>query len=170
MKASIEDSTFDSEVLSALRRIIRAIDIHSRRLSKEFGLTGPQLLLLNEVVGEGRALLGTLAKKAHLSQATVTIIVDKLEGRGLVTRTCDTVDKRRVWVGLTEQGRKVLSGGPKLLQSTFLQNFNGLGREEQQSILSALQSVACMMDAQDLPVMPLLDVGPLKEPESPEGK
>ncbi|MDX1268522.1 MAG: MarR family transcriptional regulator, partial [Oceanisphaera sp.] len=34
------------EVLVALRQIIRAIDLHSRQLSKASGLTGPQLLLL----------------------------------------------------------------------------------------------------------------------------
>lgn len=34
------------EVLVALRQIIRAIDMHSKRLIKEAGLTSPQLLLL----------------------------------------------------------------------------------------------------------------------------
>jgi hypothetical protein len=33
-------------VLIALRQIIRAIDMHSKRLIKEAGLTSPQLLLL----------------------------------------------------------------------------------------------------------------------------
>lgn len=169
MKAPYEDSTINHEVLIALRRIIRGIDIHSRHLSKEFGLTGPQLLLLNEVAETGRETLGTLAKKAHLSQATVTIIIDRLEGRELVRRTRDTIDKRRVWVTLTEKGKGVLSGGPKLLQNTFLENFSSLDKEEQQSILSALQSVARMMDAQHLPAVPLLDVGQIKEPTAPEG-
>jgi len=34
------------EVLVALRRIIRATDLHSRQLSKIAGLTAPQLLIL----------------------------------------------------------------------------------------------------------------------------
>ena len=34
------------EVLVALRRIIRATDLHSRQLSKVSGLTSPQLLIL----------------------------------------------------------------------------------------------------------------------------
>ena len=37
------------EVLVALRQIIRAIDMHSRRLIKEAGLTSPQLLLLKGI-------------------------------------------------------------------------------------------------------------------------
>ena len=37
------------EVLIALRQIIRAIDMHSKRLIKEAGLTSPQLLLLKGI-------------------------------------------------------------------------------------------------------------------------
>ena len=37
------------EVLVALRQIIRAIDMHSKRLIKEAGLTSPQLLLLKGI-------------------------------------------------------------------------------------------------------------------------
>lgn len=167
MSTREEDSTLSHEVLIALRRIIRAIDIHSRRLSKDFGLTGPQLLLLNEMAADGRMLIGELAKKAHLSQATVTIIVDRLEDRVLVNRERDERDKRRVWVSLTGNGKKVLAEGPRLLQDTFLANFGSLEVEERQSILAALQSTARMMDAGDLPVMPILAVEPLPGPEKP---
>jgi len=170
VKAFQEEGEVSREVLVALRRIIRAIDIHSRRLSKEFGLTGPQLLLLNEIDAAGQMLVGTLAKKAHLSQATVTTVIDRLEARKLVTRRRDADDKRRVWVTLTPEGVEILLAEPKLLQDTFLDNLRALETEEQQSILSSLQSVARMMDAEDLPVMPVLAVGPIAEPEETEDK
>lgn len=152
-------------MLIALRRIIRAIDIHSRSLTKRFGLTGPQLLLLNEMRDTDRMSIGTLADRAHLSQATVTTVVDRLEDRLFVKRARDANDKRRVWVSLTEKGRVVLAAEPQLLQEDFLQRFNALSKEEQDSILEALRSVARMMDAHDLPVAPILDVSPLPEPE-----
>lgn len=152
-------------VLIALRRITRAIDIHSRALTKRYGLTGPQLLLLNETAAAGRILVGALAGRMHLSQATVTNIVDRLEERGYLTRARDSVDKRRVWVSTTEKAKKALSTGPTLLQNAFLERFNALSEEDQQSILVALQSVARMMDAEELPVVPILDTAPLKGPE-----
>lgn len=170
VKAFQEEGEVSREVLIALRRIIRAIDIHSRRLSKQYGLTGPQLLLLNEIEATGEMLVGTLAKKAHLSQATVTTVVDRLEKRTLVVRRRDNVDKRRVWVALTDAGREILSGEPTLLQDTFLENLRSLRTEEQQSILSSLQSVARMMDAEDIPVMPVLAVGPIAEPDGADEK
>jgi len=162
--------TLSHEVLIALRRIIRAVDIHSRRLSRDFGLTGPQLLILNETATADRVLIGTLAKNVHLSQATVTIIVDRLEEHLLVKRERDSRDKRRVWVSLTDKGKQVLAGGPHLLQDTFLDNLGNLNSEEQQSILSALQTVARMMDAENLPVAPILGLEPLPEATSLEEK
>ncbi len=42
-----EDSS--QEVLSALRRIIRATDMHSKRLAREVGLTTPQTVVLQAV-------------------------------------------------------------------------------------------------------------------------
>jgi len=37
------------ELLIALRKVIRAIDLHSKHLSKTSGLTSPQLLILLEI-------------------------------------------------------------------------------------------------------------------------
>lgn len=152
-------------MLIALRRIIRAIDIHSRCLTKRYGLTGPQLLLLNEMRTVGRVSVGALAQTAHLSQATVTNIVARLEDHSLVTRSRDVADRRRVWVSLTEKGRQILAAGPQLLQDAFLERFDALRKEEQHTILEALRAVARMMDAEDLSAAPILDVAPIPEPE-----
>src|SRR3546814_14643081 len=37
------------DVLTALRRIIRATDLHSKQLAREVGLTTPQAVLLQEI-------------------------------------------------------------------------------------------------------------------------
>jgi hypothetical protein len=37
-----------SEVVTTLRQIIRVIDLHSKKLIKDFGITGPQLIVLKE--------------------------------------------------------------------------------------------------------------------------
>ncbi|WP_218188142.1 hypothetical protein [Desulfosarcina cetonica] len=46
------------DVLIALRRLIRAIDLHSRYLSKHFGLTGPQLIILRDWYDPVKCLRG----------------------------------------------------------------------------------------------------------------
>ena len=84
------------EVLIALRRVIRATDLHSKYLAKTTGLTAPQILLLQTLRDKGQVTIGELAQEMSLSQATVTTILDRLEKRGLVYRQRSQTDKRKV--------------------------------------------------------------------------
>ncbi len=138
-------------VLSTLRQIIRAIDIHSRTLSKQFGLTGPQLIVISEIGQYGPMTIGDLARRISLSQATVTTILDRLELKELALRTRDKIDKRRVYVDITDKARKILENHPNFLQEAFVRRFNALEEWEQTLILSSIQRIAAMMNTEELP-------------------
>ena len=114
------------DVLVALRRVIRATDLHSKRLSKHAGLTGPQLLIMRTIRDLGEVTIGTIAEKVSLSQATVTTILDRLEHRKLVYRVRSTQDKRKVHAHLTEEGADLLARAPNPLQEDFIQKFQSL--------------------------------------------
>lgn len=146
------------DVLTALRRVIRATDLHSKHLEKTAGLTAPQLLLLR-LLRDGELTSGSLARQMSLSQATVTTIIDRLERRELVRRRRSESDRRRVYAALTATGRQALEGAPRPLQEHFVRRFLELHEWEQSMILSALQRVALMMDAEALDAAPLLDIG-----------
>ena len=155
------------QVLTSLRRVIRATDLHSRRLAKTSGLTAPQILLLQAIRKLEDSTSGRLAAEVNLSQATVTNILDRLEKRGLVTRERSTIDKRKVHVHLTPHGDEVLRDAPTPLQEQFAQQFGDLEEWEQTMILSSLQRVAHMMDAAHIDASPVLDVGTLdRAPEA----
>ena len=152
------------EVLTSLRRVIRATDLHSRQLAKISGLTAPQILLLQAIRKLEGATIGDLAKEVSLSQATVTSILDRLEKRDLVQRERSSVDKRKVHACLTEQGAESLRDAPMPLQDQFARQFNDLQEWEQTSIIASLQRVAYMMDAEHIDASPVLDVGTLDRP------
>lgn len=158
-----EDSALSrsDEVLVSLRRIIRATDLHSRYLAKTTGLTTPQMLLLRCIRDKGELTIGELANQVSLSQATVTTILDRLERRKLVYRRRSERDKRKVHAFLTDEGRDVLKTSPVPLQERFAQQFSSLQDWEQTMILSALQRVSTLMDAQHIDASPVLDVGAL---------
>lgn len=147
-------------VLVSLRRIIRAVDCHSRALAQKHGLTGPQLVVLGELASAGETRVGELARKISLSHATVSGVLDRLEKRGLVRRTRGGSDRRSVTVALTEAGRAAHGKAPPLLQEDFLAKFGKLNEGEQTQILSALQLVASMMAADKLDATPILVSGP----------
>jgi len=149
------------QVLISLRRVIRATDLHSKQLVKTSGLTSPQLLLLQAIRDNGDVTIGELAKKISLSQATVTTILDRLEKRELVNRVRSTTDKRKVHAYLTEKSTEILKEAPVPLQEQFAKQFNDLEIWEQTMIISSLQRIAQMMDAEDIDASPVLDIGAL---------
>ncbi|MDA3951180.1 MAG: MarR family transcriptional regulator [Spirochaeta sp.] len=138
-------------VLSTLRQIIRAIDIHSRQLSKQYGLTGPQLIVISEIGQSGTMTIGELARRISLSQATVTTILDRLELKELAERTRDKQDKRRVYVDITDKARNILETHPNFLQEAFVRRFNALEEWEKTLILSSIQRISAMMNTAELP-------------------
>lgn len=147
------------DVLVSLRRIIRANDLHSRKLGKETGLTTPQLVVMLAIVESDEPTVSEISKRVSLSQATVTNILNRLEGQELVRRQRSEQDKRRVNLEVTAKGRKLLAGAPQPLQEGFIARFNQLQDWEQYLIVSSLARIASMMDADDLDAAPLLAPG-----------
>lgn len=113
----------EEQVLISLRQIIRATDIYSRQLSKEVGLTAPQLLILQAIRGLGAVSISKLSEEISLSQATVTNIIDRLESRGIVARHRSTQDRRVVHTTLTEEGTTKVLDAPTPIQDTFSKRF-----------------------------------------------
>lgn len=82
-------------MLTAIRRVIRAVDLHSRHLAQSHELTGPQALLLRELAVAGEFAPSDLARRISLSQATITDIVKRLERRKLLSKLQNQNDRRR---------------------------------------------------------------------------
>lgn len=136
----------EAAILSSLRRISRAIDIHSRRLVKEHLLTTPQLICLRALSAGGPMMPSELAREISLSQATVTGILDRLSERRLVSRRRNPRDKRCVVVRVTDRGREALAAAPSPLQGGFAQTFAMLDVGQRERIAAVLAEVASRME------------------------
>lgn len=157
------------EVIRTIRRIIRAIDLQSKRLVKNYGLTGPQLLIIKKLQSWGGMTVSELAREINVSQSTVTSILDRLERYGYVLRSRSETDRRRVIVNISERGKAVLAENPSLLHDSFLSRFEKLSDWEQTALLSSLQRVASMMDAPELEEPPVLISGTFEDSGGVEG-
>ncbi|MEH0664734.1 MarR family transcriptional regulator [Vibrio scophthalmi] len=153
------------EVLVSLRQIMRAIDLHSKKLSKESGLTGPQLILMRSIRELGEVTIRELSNHTNMSQATATTILDRLERNDLVKRVRSVQDKRKVHAHLTDKGRQVLSEAPMPLQQSFINKFQKLEEWEQSLLLSSVQRISAMMNAEDIEAAPVLELGSIIKPE-----
>ncbi|WOI39334.1 MarR family transcriptional regulator [Alteromonas sp. CI.11.F.A3] len=156
----------EEELLVALRRVIRAVDLRSKQLSKHVGLTGPQLLVMQNIQEKPGIMVREIAENINLSPATITNILDRLEGRDLATRIRSTQDKRKVGVFLTEKGKVAVIDAPRPLQEHFVERFSQLKEWEQSQMVATVQRIASMMDAEDIDASPFLELGSISEKPS----
>jgi DNA-binding MarR family transcriptional regulator len=139
-----ESDRMAQEILRALRRITRSMDISSRRLMSARGLSIPQLLCLQHLREFGPLTSGALAKAMALSPPTITGILDRLELRGLLNRERRPEDKRRVLVGLTPAGRNLANAAPSSLEKQLGRALSGLSRSERAAIHEAIAQLERM--------------------------
>jgi DNA-binding MarR family transcriptional regulator len=76
------------------------------------GLTVRMLEVLRHLAGSGPLTVGEQAAHLGIGRATATELIDRLEAKGLVERMRDDRDHRRVFVWLTEEGKRRIAGLP----------------------------------------------------------
>jgi DNA-binding MarR family transcriptional regulator len=157
-----ESSEVEDHIVASIRRIIRAIDLQSRRLQDLHALTGPQLATLREARKLEEPTIGALARAVHLSQPTVSGIVNRLESSGLVVRRRSEGDRRTVVIDVTAAGQRILDDAPSLLQERFRAELARLEDWERHWMLAALERIATMMDAEGIDAAPFLETGPVE--------
>ena len=104
-----------------------------------------------------------------VSQATVTVLVDKLVTSGLVQRVPSEQDRRQINVLATTQGLNRLVDAPHALQQRFVCDFVELADWEQAQLVSSLERVADMLGAQNIDASPVLTSGDIRPKKKTDG-
>lgn len=136
------------QLILSLRQVNREVDLHSKQLNKQFGLTGPQLLVIKKIVELKGPMAKMVAQAVNLSPATVTTIIDRLEVNKLVQRKRSDYDKRRVELFVTDKGASLLLQVPQLLPAAFITQFQALELWEQNQLLSSVLRIVAMMESE----------------------
>lgn len=160
----VEQLSRSDTALVALRRILRATEMHSRNLARASGLTTAQLLALQAVGGTGRSTPKEMAAGLNVSQATMTALLDRLEEKHLVRRERSQTDRRQTNIWLTGAGREALDRAPDPLQDQFRAGFERLEDWEQAMIIAALEKIAALLNARGIDASPVLDLGDIRGP------
>ncbi|MBD5781281.1 MarR family transcriptional regulator [Pelagicoccus sp. NFK12] len=138
---------YDLRILSSLRRIVRSIDSHSRRLAAESGMTVPQLLCMLKLDELGPLTIKDLASEVFLSPSTTVGIVDRLVKSGALARERSVRDRRRVRITLTEKGRQMVASSPSPLQENLVDAIDKLPELERATIALSLEKIIECIDA-----------------------
>lgn len=140
------DNRYDLRILSSLRRIIREVELYSKKLSSQFSITGPQLVCLLAIGGHEKVTASAIAREIHLSPSTVVGVLDRLEDKCLIVRTRDRTDRRKIYISLTEKGRDLAQSAPSPLQDRLAESLSNLEDAEKHSIAQSLAKMADLME------------------------
>ena len=132
-----------------LRRITRAIDLNSKKLSSETSLTAPQVVSLIAVYHHGALTLAEIAEQVHLSSSTMVGIIDRLEAKNLVIRERSKTDRRQVLIRITDEGQKMAKKSPLPLQEELIKSLSKLPEAQQRNLAKALELLVKMLDFKD---------------------
>lgn len=141
-----KESEPSERILHSIRRITRAVDLYSKKLVVRFGITAPQLLVLDEIVAKGAMMVRTVAEEIHLSASTLVGIIDRLETKGLARRQRADTDRRKVMVVPTDAGRSLVARAPSALQGNLAEALAHLSVKEQETIAHSLEKVVDLME------------------------
>jgi len=95
------------DFMRMLWAVDHALQSTSKRMEASFGLTGPQRLVVRIVGRFPGIAAGRVADILHVHPSTLTGILKRLEGRGVLQRKPDARDARRALFMLTAKGRKL---------------------------------------------------------------
>jgi DNA-binding MarR family transcriptional regulator len=96
-------------------------------------------------------MVSDLARRMYLHPSTVIGILDRLETRGLVTRTRSKEDRRVVTVGLTRSGKGTIKRVPVVAQGLLLKGLEELSDHDLKVISEGLGLLVNILGAQRMP-------------------
>lgn len=149
------------QILINIRKIIRSVNLESKRIEKKHGISIPQLLCLyylNERP-DFQSAHKPIKDFLQLNASTVTGIISRLEKKGLVARLPKPEDKRIGLVYLTTKGVKLLENTPDPLHDRLSQRLQELSPPELKALDDAFELIIDFLDISELDAAPMITSG-----------
>ena len=146
------------EIIVSIRKIVRSLNLESKAIQKDFGLSITQLLCLGHLQNslDYRSTHKDLMELLSLNSSTVSGILNRLEKRGYIARLSNEFDKRSKLILLTASGIKLLEETPNVLHDRLAEKLSKLTLENKQMVQNSLNIVILAMDIIEMEASPLL--------------
>lgn len=129
-------------VFDALRWIFRELRIAQDPKGRATGLSAAQLFVLHVLKEQGALGIGALAQATATDPSSVSVVVRKLQQKGLVGKAPDTGDRRRREVVLTVAGARLAQAAPSPVQQGLLDRMGRLEAGDLRTLADLLEKVA----------------------------
>lgn len=150
-----------TDVLINIRKVIRSINLESKRIQKEYGISIPQYLCLNFLNSQEdyRATAKEIGMHLNLNASTVSGIISRLEKKGYLAKLPNQSDKRSAYIYLTAIGEKMVTSMPDLLHEKLTNKLKSLSNEDLVNLQEAMELLVSLMGVEDVDASPLITPG-----------
>jgi DNA-binding MarR family transcriptional regulator len=139
-----------ADIVQGLRRIVKALHLYSQEVRGAYGLTGPQLWALKTLHRSGRLSVGALANALAVHQSSISLVLRRLEQRGLIRRIRGAGDRRVVHVELTRRGAATVAGTPEPAQGRLLHALDRMPAAQLETLRQAVDQLVAAMEVRDV--------------------
>jgi DNA-binding MarR family transcriptional regulator len=144
MSASDAQTT---EVLVAIRRIVRMLRLADREAESAHGLSAAQLFVLHSLGAAPANSLAELAERTLTDQSSVSTVVARLVERGLVARRAAKDDRRRSELRVTPAGTRVIAASPRLPQTLIIEAVRAMPPAHRVELIRSLGRLSAAIGA-----------------------
>lgn len=121
-------------ILDSIRSIVRALRLSSSQSERQLGISAAQLFVLQKLNEHGPLSLNEVAEKTLTHQSSVSVVVQKLIKRALVSKRRSATDARRLELNLTPQGKRMLVHAPLSVPSQLIGSLELLKPHERETL------------------------------------
>jgi DNA-binding MarR family transcriptional regulator len=138
------------ELVGAVRKLVRAVYLDSYKMSRQFGLTGPQSMVLRVLLNNGPQSSAELSRRLYVTPSNITGIIDRLEKKQLASRLRQEGDRRVVKIELTDAGRELSRKLPDPIEKKFIAELADLEPEHIQLLAVAMKQILNLVDTEEV--------------------
>ena len=162
-----ENETVIKDIVGSIRKLVRTVYLDSQKMSRQFGLTGQQSVVLRLLLNNGSMSSADLSRLMYVTPSNMTGIIDRLEKKGLIERMRKEGDRRVTLILLTDTGKGLSKGLPDPFEKKFINQLADLEFDHVQLLAMAMNQILNLIDAEDIEAEPL-DISPESLAVGPE--
>lgn len=150
-----ENESVIKDIVGSIRKLVRAVYLDSQKMSRKFGLTGPQSVVLRLLLNKGSMSSADLSRLMYVTPSNMTGIIDRLEKKGFIERKRKEGDRRVTMIILTDTGKALSESIPDPIEKKFINQLADLENEHVQLLAMAMNQILNLVDIKGVEETPL---------------
>ncbi len=147
---SAENELIIKEIVGSIRQLYRSVYLDSSKMSRGFGLTGPQSGVLRTLSRHGPLSSVELSRKLFMTPSNMTGIIDRLEKKELANRIRKQGDRRVTLISLSEKGAELSKSLPDPIEKKLISGLGDLDTGKVRALREAMNQILNLIDAVEI--------------------